>query len=276
VQLAYTPAALDHDTNYIMTFPEHITTRIYLSRKFTSITFEEQEFDRLIDYQPNTTLNMGVGATVNGFTLNLAYGFGFLNQDASRGETRYLDLQSHIYKRKHAIDLFGQFYSGMYLQNTSSLLPEYPVNHYLRPDINIVALGGSYFRVFNDEKFSYSASLVQNEWQKKSAGSFLLGGKMMLLGAASDSSMIPTFSEDSLFSAFDGVNRIGAFQFGPGIGYTHTFVIKQHYFITLSMDMNVMISSISYERIDQERVEEMQVNTSIDVRLAMGYNSENS
>lgn len=273
--LTYTPPSTNYDTNYITTFPNHVTGRLYLSRKFTSITFEEQSEKFLIDFQPNTSLNFGIGATVRGFTLNLAYGFRFLNQDESKGKTEYLDLQSHMYSRKYAIDLFGQFYRGMYLQNTPTLFPEFPVNHYLRPDIAIFVVGGSFFRVANDQKFSYSASLVQNEWQKKSAGSFLYGAKAMLVAAISDSSMIPTYGGDSLFNSFIGIDRMSTVQIGPGIGYTHTFVMWKHFFVTLSLDLNVMIGHVAY-RTPIQGVEEWQANPSVDLRIAMGYNSLNS
>lgn len=276
LDIGYAEPNYDHDTNYVQTFPGFITTRLYLSRKYTDITFQDQVENFLIDYEPNTTLNLGIGGTFNGFTLNLAYGFGFLNQDKTKGTTKYLDLQSHIYLRKHVIDFFGQFYTGMYLENTTSLYPDRTDDYYLRPDISIVFVGGSYFRVFNDEKYSYSASLVQNEWQKKSAGSFLLGAKAFIMGAVSDSNMIPTFLGDTLFSSMDGVNRIRTTQFGPGIGYTHTFVIKHHFFFTLSLDLNIMISNVAYRGENLGLVEEWQVNPSVDVRMAIGYNSANS
>jgi len=276
VNVGYTKPSVNYDTNYIQTYPEHITARLYMSRKFTDISFIEQEEGLTIDYKPNTTLNLGIGATIKGFTLNLAYGFRFLNEDQSKGKTRYLDLQSHMYGRKHVIDFFGQFYTGMYLENTSFLIPNYEEPYYLRPDIGIVLIGLSYFRVFNDQKFSYSASLVQNEWQKKSAGSFLLGAKALVIGAISDTSMIPSFLGDTAFKSFENVDRLSTIQIGPGVGYAHTFVMWHHYFITLSLDMNLMLSSIRYRQQDIGTTEDLQMNATFDVRIAMGYNSNNS
>ena len=272
-ELAKRKGAIVHDTNYIETFPDHITSRIYLSRKFTGIRMEAQPDDRALDYQPNTTVNLGIGATVKGFTLNLAYGFDFLNQNESRGLTRYLDLQSHFYGRTYAADLFGQFYFGMYLANSEATLNFLPDSFYLRPDLSVILLGGSYYRVHSPEKFSYAASLVQNEWQKKSAGSFLWGGKVLLMGAVSDSSLIPTFSSDSVFDAFAEANRLSSFQFGPGVGYAHTFVVDQHWFFTFSLELNIMIGPTQYSGPELVERSEWQVNPAADLKFALGYNS---
>ncbi len=276
IELGIAKSNLKYDTSYIEAFPDHISGRLYLSRKFTDISFVEQEEKRGIHYRPNTTLNLGIGATVRGFTLNLAYGFRFLNQNETIGKTEYLDLQSHMYGRKHVIDFYGQLYSGLYLENTTDLFPEMTEQSYLRPDLRIVILGATYFRVFNDRKFSYSASLVQNEFQKKSAGSFLLGAKAFVMAAGSDSSMIPVFDRDSMFNAFIGVDRLRTYQFGPGVGYAHTFIMWERFFLTLSFDVNFMIGNSRYRIADEGVTEEWQVNTSMDLRLALGYNSEKS
>ena len=147
------------DTNYIVTFPDRITTRVYFSRKFTNLTIEDYPTGNTIDYEPNTTLNFGIGATVKGFTLNLAYGFDFLNPEQGRGETRYLDLQSHIYTRKIVIDFLGQFYNGQYLSNTNFYDENYPQPHYLRPDLKIRIFGISALFIQNYKKHSYAACI---------------------------------------------------------------------------------------------------------------------
>jgi hypothetical protein len=274
--ISYSEPSLEHDTNYIETFSDFVTSRLYLSRKFTGIRLEETSEGNNLDFQPNTTLNLGIGATIKGFTLNLAYGFKFLNQNEERGVTRYLDLQSHLYGRKYAADLFGQFYFGMYMNNSEEILGFAPDSFYVRPDISVILLGGSYFRVHSPDKFSYAASLVQNEWQKKSAGSFLWGGKIVLMGASADTSFIPAFGNDTLFKVFDGVTQFSSFQFGPGVGYAHTFVLDKNWFFTFSLELNIMVASILYKVPALEAQSEWQVNPAADFKLALGYNSAKS
>lgn len=264
----------EYDTAYIQTFPNQINARVYLSRKFTELSIEERQKSLKLDYKPNTSLNFGVGATYNGFTLNLAYGFRFLNEEKQRGETQYLDLQTHIYGRKYALDLYGQFYFGMYLDNTSDILTDSPEPYYLRPDARILVMGASYFRIANSKRFSFGASMEQNEWQKKSAGSFLWGGKFILMGFFSDSSMVPSFQADSLFSSIQNIQGSSSLQIGPGIGYAHTFVIRNHFFITASLNGSLLFGPVDYRIESEESFSEWQANPSFDLRVAFGYNSE--
>lgn len=269
----------DLDTNYIHTFYEQMNARLYLSRKFTNLGIvgtNTSNGERRLDYEPNSTVNLGVGFTYKGFTLNLGYGFSFLNEEEGRGETTYLDLQTHKYGRKYALDLFAQLYRGMYLSNAEAYEARYSDDYYLRPDIGISMFGAGYMRVLNHERFSYAASLVQSEYQKQSAGSFLIGGKLILFGAESDSSMVPNWSSDSLFESFKGVQQMSAIQLGPGIGYAHTFVLRQHWFLTLSLELNLMLGPVSYALENGKEYQRFQVNASPDLKMAAGYNSETS
>ena len=87
------------DSTYYISYKKKLTTRLYTSRKYTSLVIIDHVDDTRIRFEPNSTLNLGVGATYNDFTLNLAYGFRFMNPIDVKGRTRYLDLQAiHISK----------------------------------------------------------------------------------------------------------------------------------------------------------------------------------
>ncbi|MEQ8623393.1 MAG: DUF4421 domain-containing protein [Vicingaceae bacterium] len=262
------------DTNYVVPLRQYITTRFYLSRKYTNMVLDDSENGLILDYEPNTTLNFGVGATANGFTLNLAYGFKFLNEDVGKGKTRYLDLQSNTYTRKYVIDFFAQFYNGLYLDNTQVLNPDSITPYYLRPDFRIRIFGISFQEVLNERKFSYAAPLVQNEYQKKSAGSFLIGGELTYLYASADSNFIPHFVNDSLFQEVQGIDRLNTFQFGPSGGYAYSLVIRKHFFIMLTINLSLLISSTSFELEGGTNFQEWQLNPNLSTRAAIGYNAK--
>lgn len=97
----------NYDSLYIESYPDLITTRLYLSQKSTNLSLEDSQEPSSLDYMPNTTLNLGIGATAKYVTVNLAYGFKLLSPKKGQGKTRYLDLQSHRYTRKFVIDFFG-------------------------------------------------------------------------------------------------------------------------------------------------------------------------
>lgn len=262
------------DTNYVETFQGMVTGRLYISQKYTNTEIFDEELDLNLLYSPNTTLNLGVGATYKGFSLNLAYGFGFLNPDEGQGETTYLDLQSHVYKRKTVIDMYGQFYNGLYLENTPVALPGFEDPFYLRPDMRIRLFGFSYMHLFKGDRFSFSASFIQDEIQKKSAGSFLLGGEVALVYMDSDSTIIPNVENDTAFASVRGLNQVSFLDYGPKVGYTHTFVIFERFFITGALFLRLAIGPGRYRYDDGRLVEAWVVNPSASARFALGYNTE--
>ena len=71
-------AETDHDTTYYESFMNKITGRYYFGQKFTALEIKRNnKTTPRLRYVPNTTLNMGIGATYGFFTLNLALVLGF-------------------------------------------------------------------------------------------------------------------------------------------------------------------------------------------------------
>lgn len=268
---AQAPTFSQHDTLYYVNYPNLITTRFYVSQKYTNFTLKAPGEESDIRYRPNTTLNIGMGVTYHVFSLNLAYGFGFMNQTAERGETKYLDLQGHLYPEKWMIDWYGQFYKGYYL-SPKGFAADKPGNYYLRPDLKVRLFGVGAYRVFNNERFSYRAAILQNEWQKKSAGSFLMGGDINYGIIKSDSAFIPVTIQNGYPQA--GINDVWFFSFGPGIGYAYTLVVKQHFFVMGSLNLNIDLG-YSTEKGNFIKNDKMYATPTTVFRLAAGYNSSN-
>jgi hypothetical protein len=216
------------DTAYYQPYPNKITGRFYFSRKFTTLVIRNATKNYELRYRPNTTLNMGVGATYKWATLNLAYGFGFLNPEHGRGKTRYLDLQFHSYGRKIAIDMLGSFYTGFYLAPKGTAMNN--AEYYLRPDLKINAGGVTAQYIFNHGKFSYRAAFLQNEWQRRSAGTLLAGLDIYAGSIQADSTIIPTAVDAE--TAATELKQMRFFELGPSLGYAYTYVYKRHFFVT--------------------------------------------
>ena len=258
------------DTTYFKTYSDQITGRFYFSRKYTSLVIGDQQSEFKLDYRPNTSLNMGVGATYKNITLNIAYGFPFLNQDEGKGKTRYLDLQAHMYGKKLTIDFFGQFYNGLYLNPKGKGTLD--GSYYVRPDMKLREIGLSCQYLFNHKRFSYRASFLQNEWQRKSAGTFLLGGEGYVGWAQADSGVFP--------KAIPVANppvatEVRFFEFGPNAGYAYTLVIARHFFITGSLSVGLDYNRTDYWSESQSTTSE-DFSTNTNLRLFAGYNSERS
>src|SRR5690606_1814307 len=257
----------DQDTSYYQTFPEHLNGRFYFSQKYTGLKLADKDADTEYLYMPNTTLNMGVGATYKNLTLNLAYGFGFLNPEKGKGETKYLDAQAHVYPRKMVIDLFSQLYKGFYL--TDGLGAAAGENYLTRPDMKIQKIGASVQYVFNHGKFSYRAAFLQNEWQKKSTGTFLLGAEMYGGLAHEESNLIPDALIDDPSRNF---KTIRFFELGPNVGYAYTLVIKKHFFVTASAAANLGVGYSTHHG-EMGRHTQWAINPNYFLRGFAGYNS---
>jgi hypothetical protein len=258
----------DRDTNYIEPYNKMITARGFVSGKYTIFALDGSQGVRTLQYRPNTRVNMGVGATYRALTLNL--GFGLPNKDDFKGDTRYIDLQTHIYGKKWRYDFFGQFYRGYYV---------YPLGYgsadkalyYQRPDLNVQELGISAYHIYNNKKFSYRAAFLQSERQKQSAGSFLLGGGIIYGNTRADSAFVPSLLKDFYYQ--DSIRRLQYLEIGPGAGYAYTFVWKEHWFATGSLTLSADLSLVK-ESTRLESTTSLNISPNFLFRMGAGYNGD--
>jgi len=267
-----------NDTAYISDHCNDLTFRLYGSRKYTSYTLRDNDKETKLSYKPNDNYNLGFGFNYKFIGLNIGINFPFINHDDDKyGKTDYLDVQSHIYLRKLTIDFWGQYYKGFYLSNPEDALSNFNVNggYPMRPDIHLLALGIDAQYIFNDEKFSFRAAFLQNEYQKKSAGSWMLGGSIYNVFLRGDTSFVPTHFVKPDNETNYYFNKSNIYSIAAGGGAAYTFVIKRHFFITASamleagFNYTVMKNTWSDTKDDQGGP---QLITTI--RFAAGYNSE--
>lgn len=260
-----------HDTTYYQSFQQDIIGRVFLSQKYTSVELKKGNDAPRLRYKPNTNLNLGIGATYRNFTLNLAYGFGFLNNDDEKGKTKKLDLQARLYGRKWATDLYGQFYKDYY---------EYPrgrgsadnKNYYLRPDLRVNLVGVSAYRILNYKRFTLHPAFTQDEIQKKSAGSILVGAQVYYGDVRGDSAIVPS----QLASFYDrrAISKVKVFEIGPGVGYAYTQVLPYNLYLTGSFTLNVNLGLV-HEIGLSESSNRVSVNPNMLYRIGGGYNNGN-
>jgi hypothetical protein len=256
-----------NDSSYYSTYEKFLVAGPFLASKYTRLILIGSASSPNLRYTPNVPLNIGISATYNFITLNLAAGLRVLNSNAGLS-THYLDLQSHIYIRKISVDLYGQFYKGYYIP--SSIVSDSRGNNYIRPDVQVNFLGSAFYYIVNFRKFSYRASMNQDEWQKKSAGSFLIGGEIYYGGIHGDSSLVP-----SLLKGYSSehVRKLHFFELGPGVGYVYTFVWKQHYFLTGGA--NFTASSVYKQEFGDSTGSKLGIAPNFTYRAAAGYNGQN-
>ncbi len=256
-----------HDESYYEMYPNKLTGRIYAAKKFEDINVPSGGSAPDLKFVANHKLNLGVGVTWRNISLNAFYGFN--NSSVDRGKTKGLDLQLHLFPHKWVIDVLAVMPKGMYIKPKGTAAAN-SSSYYSNEGTKERIYGFAAYRVPNKEKFSYRAALVQNEWQKKSAGSLLYGGEIYyVIGPENDSNFIPQSIQNNYIEK--GYHEMKAITFGPGIGYAYTAVMDGHFFIMGSLIANLKINLATEE--SPTVVKKTSIAPSSIYKAGIGYNS---
>jgi hypothetical protein len=266
-----------YDTTYIRVYRDELTTRMFLSRRQNGYFLPERLFSPWIRYKTNDQLLFGVGYTYSFLTLNLSLKLPFLNGDDEQyGESRILDLQTHNIFRNMIVDLYLQWNRGFYLADPPDPLGSpgsgngYPV----RGDLRTTLVGINIQRLFNSERYSYKASFVQNEIQKRSAGSPLLGVEAYWMLGMADSLIIPGYLQQREFAHGGDFNQADLFNLGLNGGYAYTLVIRRRFYISLSTVIGLAAGScvLNYTATSDLTSSGLTGGINNHNRVSMGYN----
>ena len=259
-----------YDSGYYTRYPDKLIIRAYIVQKYAPFRISAPVDENDLKYRSNSKLSLGAGVTYHNLTLNLSFGFGFLNSgDDKKGKTKGLDFQFHLYPHKLAIDAIGSFKKGYYLEPED--YPPPSVNrYYQRADIKRNLIGLAAYKVPNAEKFSYRAAMTQNDWQTKSAGSLLFGGEVYFGSMKGDSALVPNLVAGNFPQA--GIDKVTFFGIGPGVGYAYTLVIEKYFFITGSVVANLDLN-FSSEDGTAGKNEKTTLTPGTVYKGAIGYNS---
>lgn len=268
-----------YDTNYISTYTTDYTSRIFGSVKYSNMGYNDNLVGKSLEYRPNNKLLLGIGVNHGILGLNIGINFPFVNQDDDKyGKTKYYDFTIRVFAPRFNATIYLQNYRGFYLRNTKDMIPGWQAGdlYYIREDIRSWTIGLEVSYIFNSRKFSYRAAVLQNEWQKKSAGSFLLGGSLFYNSNIGDSSIVPSQLYYGLFYNSLKFDRSNNFSIGPAIGYTYTLVIKRHFFIIGSVNGSGNVGFTQLLLVDNEN----KVNSGLvlglrsEILISTGYNSD--
>lgn len=267
----------DSTKSYFESYTDNLTTRIYEVTKFNSIQFISSDLESKLTYRPNTNLNVGFGFNYRGFGLNLGFNLPYINNDDDLyGSTKHFNADANTYTKTMNLTAFFEYYSGYYLSESNGTIPPLRGDSSLaiREDLEFFSIGLSGTYVFNHGKVSYRAAFTQDAWQKKSAGSPLLGAFAVYANVRSDSSLvIPYVIFDNIY---DNAVELKAFEIGPMVGYMYSLVLKEHWFVTISGSAGIGLN-YSYFRLPDVFKENAFTSFNpayrLQARFAFGYNS---
>jgi hypothetical protein len=268
-----------YNPDYIEAYRDELTTRLYISRKQNGFDLSPSLLNPWLKYRTNDNLLIGLGYTYSFLTINLAVKMPFVNRDEDvYGKSRYIDLQTHTIFRSYIVDLYLQWTKGYYLSNPENAfnLPP-PGNTYpIRGDMRTSIVGLNVHYLFNSSRYSYKAAFLQNQFQKKSAGSPLAGVEGYWMLGMTDSTMVAGQIPPSGFMDDQPFNQVDIANIGFNGGYAYTFVWQEKLFLSLSAVIGISggYNQVHYTNTSTTYHRGLTAGLNSSVRISLGYNSK--
>ncbi len=271
-------ARIKYDTNYIKVYRDELTSRIFLARKQNGVSISEKLINPGLKYKTNDNLLIGLGYTYSFLNINLALKMPFVNTDDDiYGKSKYLDLSIQTYFRSFIFGTYLQWSRGYYLSNPedfqSGSMNEIPMQ--IRGDMRTNLIGLSIEYLFNSSRYSYKAAFLQNEFQKKSAGSPIAGLEAYWVLCMADSALSPYVNRGYVYVSEDPYNQVDLFNFGINGGYAYTFVWNERLYVSLAATLGLAGAYHNVHNTWDANTccEGFSVGMTSNLKFSLGYNS---
>ena len=157
----------------VVSFPDFFTLRMGISNSYNSYEVYNEANNERILISPNQEITSTFTFLFRSLEIDIGFTPHFLNFNSDndkKGDSKLfvLNLRSYLGRWMQSIDLYST--KGFYVSKASFDLPE--DDYITLPDLKSFKIGGTTSYILND-KFSFRAISFQNEWQRKSAGSFI-------------------------------------------------------------------------------------------------------
>jgi hypothetical protein len=261
----------DHDTAYITSYADKLTIKLLGISKFNYFKIIDRINESSIRYRPDRKLNLGFGVSYRWFAADLAFNFG-IGENSNFHNSRFVDFQGAIFSSKQYISATYQYYYGYQIADYDGVPKDDYADDPIRDDIRTVSFGLQYLFAFNYDKFSLKASFIQNEIQKRSAGSFLFGARFHIYNMDADSSAVPLDAQ-GYFNKRLHLTDVVASSIGINTGYMYTYVWNKNFYVTLSLIPGIALN-VGDSKTDFKQPFNNHVSVGLSTTNAIGYNSE--
>ncbi len=245
--LLYGLSCLPQDVeDYVRTFPEKITARIGLTNTSNSFELTDIETGQILDVVPNDKTYLGLSLLFRSIEVDLGYAPNFFSENRDNKGSKLFTLNFRMF--------LGQWMQTLDFYNQKGFFASIENENIPLPELGTLKIGGSTSYIFN-KRFSFRAVGFQNEWQKKSAGSF-----------------IPSFT--FYYTRFrleetDSQSNDHSYDIAVGPGYYYNLVIGRHFLIGAGGTLGV---GANFTRSEGETTSSALYQ--VVLRTAIGYNSE--
>ncbi len=260
------------DSTYLADYTGLFTTRLFLLFQNASLLINTagDNIPKIV-YRPNVNLRVGIAGFWKWFGLGLSIDNPFYKTDQDAyGKTSTLDLRVNAFGRVVAGELFLQQYHGYFISS-----PEKPDGtHYTLPDMRTFSLGLAGYWIYNARRFSIRAAFIQNERQKRSAGSLVVRPALLYYNITSDQGIIPAGLVNEYHIPLTSVVTSGTFySLGLSPGYAYTLVFLKNMYLTAALFPGVAAQFSSYSG-GEKAFSDFEFAFQLSGRFAFGYNSD--
>lgn len=260
----------NHDTSYIKSYSQKISAKLVAINKYNRFNLTDRNNKTSIRYVPLQDVSLGLGIAYKWFALDLTFSLG-LNKNSDFENTRAIDFQSSIFSSKQFITFTFQYYQAYEINNIRGVDVNLSEAAIRREDIRTISVGLQYMFATNYTKFSLKAPFVQNEGQRKSAGSPIVGASFHIFVMDADSSVVPQ-EVSEYFNPDLYLTDLNIISVSLSLGYMYSFVFKKRFFLTLSFIPGINIGSGDYYT-DTRQYSPLSIHVKLNTRNAIGYNS---
>ena len=250
------------DTIDIVPYTDKIIIKTNLDTQTDVFLYENREENTRLHLVPNNRYRLFLSLDYEfiGVSVGLVPKFLGANSDEDlKGKSSFTDYQFRFFLGRWVQSLAYRKISGYYVRNTKDFAPDWTegIDPYIQFDglqSSSFAMSTSY--VFNP-KFSYRNIVYQNEWQKKSAGSF-----------------VPALYYD--YNVFDldqngTISKDMYFNIRLSPAYYYTYVLHRKWFMSANVSPSLGVRfSKSETSVDNTRTSER--NTYFTRRISTGVN----
>lgn len=198
-----------YDTTYIRKFPEKITVRLGIQNTSNQFTNTYKDTGEQVEYIPNDKTYLGVSVLFRSLEVDLGYAPNFLSENKDNKDSKLFTLNLRMFQGRwmQTFDFYRQ--KGFFVAYNEESISV--------PELISLKIGGKTSFIFN-RRFSFRAIGFQNEWQKKSVGSFI-------------PSLTYYYTKFSLDDP-DVSTSDATYNMAIGPGYYYNWVIRKHFIVS--------------------------------------------
>ena len=235
------------DSTFIQTFPNKLTFRLSLQTTSNSFKLRDTETRELTEFIPNDKSYLGLSAQFRSVGLDIGYAPNFLAENKDNANSKLITLNFRMFFNQimQTVDFYKQ--KGFFIRNRDFTLPV--------EDLTTTKIGGSTSYIFN-ENFSFRAIGFQNEWQKKSAGSFIPRISYYFTKFQLDDPDVGNLTEHS-------------FNLAVGPGYYYNWIFDENFIASAGST-----AGLGFDITNSGGKTTMNALAQLIFRLSGGYNSE--